>query len=121
MKYLFCIFIVISTLLVSSCYYDSEEDLYPSIDCDLTDITYSTAVLPIISTKCYGCHSQAANFGNITLEGHTSLKKYADNGELLGSIKHQSGFSAMPQNLAKLLDCEIEKIDAWVQAGALNN
>lgn len=121
MKYLFYIFIVGLVVLFSSCYYDSEEDLYPSIDCDLSDISYTTSILPIIESKCYACHDQASNFGNITLEGYSSLKTFADSGELIGAIKHESGYSPMPKNLPQLLECEIEKIEAWVNDGALNN
>jgi hypothetical protein len=120
-KGLICICIVGIVLSASACYYDSEEELYGTPECNLTDITYSTAVLPIIVDNCYGCHKQSANSGNVNLEGHTQLKKYVDNGQLLGAIKHESGFSAMPKNVAKLLDCEIQKIEAWVDAGALDN
>jgi hypothetical protein len=120
-KSLICICIVGTLLSASACYYDSEEELYGTVECNLNDITYTTAVLPIIEDNCYACHNASANFGNVTLEGHAQLKKYVDNGQLLGAIKHESGFSAMPKNLAKLLDCEIEKIEAWVDAGALNN
>ena len=106
---------------VSSCYYDNEDDLYPSVDCNLEDTSYSTAVLPIIESNCYTCHDQAGNFGNITLEGYDALKTYVDNGQLLGAIRHEAGFSPMPKNKAQLLECEIEKIVAWVEDGAPNN
>ena len=38
-----------------------------------------------------------------------------------GSIKHDSGYKAMPQNATKLDDCRISKVEAWITAGALNN
>ena len=57
-------------------------------------------------------------FGQPTLEGYAKLKSYVDNGKLLGSIKHSPGFSPMPKGQAKLVDCDIEKIEAWVAAGA---
>ncbi len=120
-KQVICILIVGVFGLTTSCYYDTEEDLYGTIECSLDDIGYTATILPIISNNCYECHDQGNNFGNITLEGYGALKTYVDNGQLLGAIKHQSGFSPMPKNLSKLLDCEIEKIEAWVNAGALNN
>ena len=107
--------------LLSSCYYDVEETLYPSLDCDTTAVTYSAVVLPIIQSKCYKCHDAANNFGNITLEGHANLKIRADNGQLLGAIKHQQAFSPMPKNEPQLVECDIAKIEAWVLAGALQN
>lgn len=115
-------FVMIGLLLsTSACYYDSEEDLYPSIDCNLENIGFQKDVLPIIVNYCYDCHDQSSNFGNITLEGYEQFKRYVENGQLQGSIKHESGFSAMPKNKSKLLDCEIEKIDTWISEGALNN
>lgn len=114
-------FLFIFAILISGCAYDVEEELYPTIECQTDDVTYSAEVLNIISSNCFGCHDAAANFGNITLETYDDLKKYVDNGLLLGSIKHESGFSPMPKNAPALLDCEIEKIEAWINDGAPNN
>ncbi len=119
-------YLIISSLAivfaVSSCYYDVEEELYPSLECSTADVTYSGVVEPLIRSNCYsGCHSAASNAGNHTLEGYAKLKSYVDNGKLMGAIKHSAGFSPMPKNSAKLVDCNIEKIQAWIDAGAPNN
>ena len=108
-------------LFSAGCYYDVEEELYTTLECQTENVTYSNQVLSIISDACYQCHSAAQNFGNITLEGHTELKKYVDNGQLLGAIRHDAGFSPMPKNGAQLLECDIEKIEAWINEGAPNN
>ncbi len=113
--------VVIGIVMITGCYYDVEEELYPSIDCLTMDMSYAEDILPIIESNCYGCHNATANFGNINLEGHSQLMKYVDDGSIVGAIKHAAGFSAMPKNGAKLLDCEIEKIEAWIADGALNN
>ena len=106
---------------VSGCYYDVEEELYPTIDCVTTDMSYSADIVPILETNCYTCHSAAANFGNVTLEGHDELLKYVDDGSFLGTVRHDGGFSPMPKGKAKLLECEIEKIAAWIDDGAMDN
>jgi hypothetical protein len=49
------------------------------------------------------------------------MKKYVDNGELLGSIRFEAGYSGMPKNQSRLADCDIEKIEEWVNQGAPNN
>ena len=117
-----CLLFFITLLsLTNSCYYDSEEDLYPMLGCDTTNVTYNATVLPLLQLNCYVCHSAAANNGNITLEGYSNLKRFVDNGQFLGAIKHQPGFSAMPQNAPKLLECNIEKIETWVNNGAPKN
>jgi hypothetical protein len=119
-KYLIISILAASTIF-GSCYYDVEEELYPTLECSTNGVTYSGVVEPIIKSKCYKCHDAANNNGNITLEGYANLKQYVDSGQLLGAIKHLSGFSAMPKNEAKLIDCNIQKIEAWVNEGALQN
>lgn len=118
-RYLF--FLLASLLTLSACYYDVEEEIYGTTECNLEDITYNATVLPIIEDNCYRCHDAANNFAGITLEGYDRLKILVDNGDLLGVIKHEAGFSPMPKNEPQLLECEIEKIEAWVAAGAPNN
>ena len=106
---------------LSGCFYDVEEELYPTIECSTEGLSFQADILPIIDTNCYSCHDAVSNFGGITLEGYNQLKTYVNNNELLGVIKHESGFSPMPKNTAKLLDCEIEKIEAWILNGSPNN
>lgn len=113
----------IATLLVSfnSCYYDVEEELYPTLECDKQDMSYSSDIVPILESTCYQCHDSASNNGNVTIDSYDALKPYIDNATLLGVIKHDPGFSPMPKNLSKLLDCQIEKIEQWILDSALNN
>jgi hypothetical protein len=105
----------------TGCYYDVEEELYPDITCDTAARSYSTHIVPILQNNCYVCHSQAANLGNVTLEGYNNLKTYVNSGKLLGAIKHQQGFQPMPQGQPQLADCSIAQIEAWITDGALDN
>jgi hypothetical protein len=43
------------------------------------------------------------------------------NNKLLGSLKHLSGFSAMPKNASQLSLCDITAIEKWIAAGYPNN
>ncbi|MCB0572017.1 MAG: hypothetical protein KDC66_19765 [Phaeodactylibacter sp.] len=108
-------------LAIGGCYYDVEEDLYPSQECDTSNVTYSGTVAPIIQNNCLLCHSNASRLGDITLEGYTNIKVYADNGRLLGAVKHQSGYAPMPDGAPQLDDCLISRIEQWVVDGAPNN
>lgn len=118
-------FLIISLLAIATamagCYYDVEEEIYPTLECQTDGVTYSGVVLPILQNNCFVCHSAAANFGNITLEGYQNLKIRVDNGQLLGAIRHKSGFSPMPQGAPQLVECNIQKIEAWVAQGAPEN
>ncbi|HHB79134.1 MAG TPA: hypothetical protein ENK85_07870 [Saprospiraceae bacterium] len=112
----------VSTVMISSCYYDNEETLYPQVRTCVTDsMSYAGDILPILDNSCLSCHSAAANQGGVTIEGYTSVKTYVDNDLLLKSIKHESGVSPMPKNADQLDSCTIAKVEAWILQGALNN
>lgn len=113
--------VIIISFFFSSCYYDVEEDLYPTTDCATDGITYSDDILPLIENNCYTCHNEAASFANINIEGYDNLMVYVNSGQFLGSIKHQPAYSPMPQGQPPLVECNIEKIEAWINAGAPNN
>ncbi len=121
MKYFRYILVLSFCWTFGGCYYDKEEELYPTVECSVENLSFQTDILPIIESNCYSCHDAANNFGGITLEGYNQLKVYINNDQLVGAIKHESGFSPMPKNTAPLLECEIEKIEAWISSGALNN
>jgi hypothetical protein len=118
----FSIFIL-SSLFFTGCYYDVVEELYPvnGSACDTSGVTYSLTVKPILDQNCNGCHSQASQQGGVVLETHSDVLVYANSGQLLGSIKHSAGYAAMPQGGAKLSDCNILKIEKWIQDGSPDN
>lgn len=114
-------YVIVLGILFSGCYYDSEDELYGTVECDTDNMSLANDILPILEKDCYQCHSIEANFGNVTLEGFDNLSKYVDDGSLVGVISHEGGYSPMPKGGAKLLDCEIAKIESWIQLGAQNN
>lgn len=113
-----------AAIIFISCTKENEEDLQPKINlpvCDTINMTYTKNVLPIITFNCYSCHGNGQIFGGINLEGYVRLKRQVDNNQLLNVIRHSPGYSQMPQGLPKLSQCDINKIEAWVNRGALNN
>ena len=107
--------------IFTSCYYDSEEDLYPASGCNTTNLSYVANIQPIFERNCYSCHSAAANTANVTLEGHSNLMNHVNSGRLLGAIRHESGFTPVPQSASKLIACDIAKIEQWIADGSPNN
>jgi len=89
--------------------------------CDTTNVKYSTHIKPLIQNTCQGCHSGAAPGGGIDLATYTGVKAIADNGKLIGSISHLTGYSAMPKNGYKLTDCQITTVKIWINQGAPQN
>ncbi len=104
---------------LSSCKYDSEEDLYGIDDCDTDGVTYQDNILPILNRSCTACHSGASPSGGVGLDNFDLVKISADNGSLLGSINHDSGFSPMPKGQDKLSECEIKQVKSWINNGML--
>lgn len=115
---------IILTLIISSCYYDIEEQIYPANgNCDTTaTVNYTSTVRSILSNNnCMGCHSGAGASGGINLDNHTGVRAVAQNGKLYGSVARLPGYSAMPQSGNKMSNCDILKLKKWIDAGALNN
>jgi cytochrome c5 len=87
--------------------------------CDTAVVSYSAQVVPILAAKCYSCHAVATNVAQSPFETYATLQDYID-GALVNSLKGTGGYEAMPPSGA-LSACDIEKIEAWVKAGAPNN
>lgn len=116
--YIFTVYI----LSLSSCYFDSEEKLYPNIPaCDTSNVSYSNDVNPILQNRCYACHGNNNTVSAIEFEGYADWLAVLANRNVLGAIKRVSGVTAMPQGADKLPDCEIHIIEAWINQGKLNN
>ena len=112
-------------VLLNSCYYDVASQLYPAggTTCDTTKVTYSNTITSILQTNgCLSCHSgSGAAGGNVVLDNYNSVKLYAANGQLYGSINHDPGLVPMPQGGNKVSDCDLSKVKVWINAGTLNN
>ncbi len=89
--------------------------------CDTTSVSYASAVVPILQKNCTGCHGGASPSGNVKLDTYAGVSDVANSGRLKGVITHTPGFPQMPQNQAKLPECEINTIVAWINQGATNN
>jgi hypothetical protein len=126
MKRRFLYFVTIVTIIiaVSSCFYDNEEALYPSVNttCDTTNVTYSGKVVPILANNCLSCHSNATAAsagGNVALENFADVSSQA--AAISAAINHTGPLSPMPKNGSKLKACLISTFDIWVRLGKLNN
>jgi len=115
--------IAILLFAFSGCYYDSKEFLYPELtSCDTANITFNVCIKNIMNESCLGCHGgSAASGGGIKLENYADVKLRVDDGKLIGSIKHTSGFSPMPKGASMIESSKITIIEKWISAGAPNN
>lgn len=90
-------------------------------ECDTVNVTFSQTIWPIVQGSCFGCHSGSSPQGGINLDNYQSIVEVVGTGKLMGSIKHESGFSPMPQNGSKLSDCKLSQIQKWIDNGTPNN
>ena len=120
--------LIISLVILSSCYYDNSQELYPpgSGNCDTTNYTFSGAVFPIINDNCIVCHGGSTPQGNVFLSDYPTISTAANippgqYGSLYGAISHNPGNSPMPKNVTQLSDCKILIVKKWIDAGAPDN
>lgn len=109
-------------LLGAGCTY-STGDVPNPCNASTQTITYAGVISPIFDANCRFCHSSQAAAtlgGGNDFGSHATIKRYPADG-LLKSIQHAPGYSAMPKGGAKLSDCDIERIERWIAAGAPNN
>lgn len=117
--------IIIVIAVACSCVYHNEEDDYPQPgSCDTVNVTFSSSVQPVLQQNCLSCHSNntaSSLGGNIKLEDYQDVKLRADDGSLLGTISHESGYSSMPRGAPKLDDCTISIIEIWINSNSPDN
>ncbi|MCY7422040.1 MAG: hypothetical protein LH478_09915 [Chitinophagaceae bacterium] len=113
-----------SAIIFIACTKENEEDLQPKINqplCDTVNMMFTKDVLPIITLNCYSCHGNGQMQGGMNLDGYIRIKRQVDNNQLINVIRHSPGYAQMPQGQPKLAQCDIDKIEAWIRRGALNN
>ncbi|MBL0103662.1 MAG: hypothetical protein IPP51_07860 [Bacteroidetes bacterium] len=130
MKYILTIGIVLTML--SGCYYDNIDELHPeSAPCDTTGtVSFANDILPIMQHSCgsqnNSCHNTDGSSSGYGLDNYTDVTNTISNsGIFLETIVHSSSVSAskwMPKGTtAKIDDCSIQKITAWMNRGTPNN
>ena len=101
-------------MLLDSCKYDVEEELYPSV-ADSTRATYVADIAPIINTNCAytGCHVSGAQ--PPSLETYTEVLSIANNGLLTARTIDQRD---MPPT-GPLSESDRNRIENWISNGTI--
>jgi len=121
--------VTLLTVIVTGCYNDKSDKLYPAptnVTCDTTTVTYAADVKPIIVANCAvsgGCHDAAGKAtSGFDYTVFSDLQGNALDGTLVRDITWATHANQMPKGTgSKLPDCDINKIIRWVNLGALNN
>ncbi len=88
--------------------------------CNVSNITYEGTIKNLFSSCAVsGCHNSGSTDGS--LANYADAKTIGLGGKLIGALKHQATFSAMPKGAAKWNDCDISKVENWIDAGFPEN
>lgn len=134
-KYQAVIVVGLIVSIISGCYYDKSDTLFPpqsstvaANTCDTANMKFSTNIKPILDANCVSCHSTNSTNGGRnfwSIETPSTLQTKALNGALMFRITLPADdIRKMPKGLdkPKLDTCNILKIRAWVNRGAnINN
>lgn len=118
MKKLILLGTLAAFISIASC---EKEEIEPMMDppeqeeCKTDDVTYSNTISSILSgCTASSCHGSATSR---SMANFADAKAFASKGRILGAVKQQTGFSAMPKGGTKLSACKISQVEAWVNAG----
>lgn len=107
----------IALVLAQGCYYDNEEELYPSTFCDTSNVTWSGTIQPLIQSNCAvpGCHVPGGQSPNLATYSGVQSNAAAVKGVIADGVPYR-----MPPSGA-LPPCDQLKVRAWVDGGAPQN
>lgn len=114
--------IIISIVLVLVLTFNSceknEANIAPlATDCNITNVTYSNTIQPIINLNCaysLSCHSGGSI--HVDLSTYENLKEYANNGRLYEQLFVEYKMPPSPQPLLDM--CEATQIKVWINNGS---
>ncbi len=115
MKSIIFFTIALTAIVVSSCYYDSQEriNIDVSSGCDANSIKYTTCVQPIIDTNCKGCHTGSNASAGIKLDSYNNVQA-----NYTVSITAIHGGTMPPAG--KLSQSDITILENWKTQGFVN-
>lgn len=105
------------SVIIYSCYFDKEEELYPNSNCDTANITFSANISKTINNKCAtsGCHVAGGISPNLT--SYNNIKASIDRIK----IRAVDARTMPPASSPKLTDCEHKQLNTWISNGSPNN
>lgn len=118
MKFIFSILLFGYIFILSGCYYDNEEELYPNTKNDTTTIVrWTVHIKPIIDANCAtsGCHSTGAQSPDLST--HQGV---FDSKDRVKARAVDGNPSSMPAS-GLMSAANRDKIAKWIAAGAKND
>jgi uncharacterized membrane protein len=122
-KSVYTLSFVFLIVAINACSKENEQALQPKENgsCDTSNISYSVDVKPVLQKECYACHSTSIASGGIVLDNYNGVKAASSAGRLAGAVSHAAGYVPMPLGQARISDCSVNTIKAWINRGMINN
>ena len=112
-------------VLVASCEKEKSANPADTFCADpITNPSYANDIIPILEQHCYQCHDNENNgsFADFwDLEDYEDIFPLAKDGNLLGVVRHDPGFTPMPLNGIRIPLCDRIAIEEWINNGAPDN
>ena len=108
-------------VLASGCSYSHGPE--PGPCGDLTPTTYAAVISPLFDAhyrECHGASVYKTLGGGNDYSTYQGIKSQSAN-LILGCVRHDPGYDPMPKSGAQLSTCDIAHLQAWIDAGQLNN
>lgn len=117
--------ILLFIFILSACESKNEEELFP-VDlsgCDTISVSFNLQILPLFESQCFpSCHEAQAQLGGFNMEIFTEIQSRAKSGLIVEVLNLPRGNPrAMPLGGNFLPLCDLLRIKAWAEQGALNN
>lgn len=109
------LFLAVVSVVVTSCYKDREELLYP-FNCATSPATFSKDISPLFESKCKSCHD-----GTQVSQGASILITYSQISTDTAGIRYRClEIKDMPRGTT-FTSTEEAKLKCWLDNGAQNN
>jgi len=106
-------YFLLAAIFLSGC----KHEIILREDCTGISPTYENEIKAIIDASCatLAYHSGSYASAGIKLDSYSSVNSESKKSRFMGSIRHTSGYAAMPQGAPKLDSLEIKKLACWIQ------
>lgn len=123
--------VILTLILLVSCKHEKYENTHPigsisnnatdttkAVGCgDLSAVSFSLQVQPLINGKCVSCHDATSI---PRLDNYHYIKLADSTGQLMGTITSDPNYIHMPPG-DTLDSCAIKMLVKWTEQGMLNN
>jgi uncharacterized membrane protein len=107
-------------LILVNCTHDKFDFKKSTTNCDTTQVSYKSKIVPILKENCYSCHATGKSQLNFSI--YDDMAFIAADSELVFSLDAKNSYLLMPPETERpLTSCEKETIKAWIRQGYKNN